>query len=115
MERNGNPSPVFDCNRQTEFRVTLRPATGGINGEITPSTGGINGEITPPNGEIKLKNGEMQIWDAISKNPGIKRDRLQMLTGIPLRTIDRIVKRLTAVQKIEYRGSKRTGGWYVRT
>ena len=104
MERNGNPSPVFDCNRQTEFRVTLRPATGGINGEITPS-----------NGEIKLKNGEMQIWDAISKNPGIKRDRLQMLTGIPLRTIDRIVKRLTAVQKIEYRGSKRTGGWYVRT
>lgn len=37
------------------------------------------------------------------------------VTGISLRTIDRIIKRLTNDEKIEYRGSKRTGGWYVRT
>ena len=108
MEHNGNPAPVFDYNKQTEFRVTLRPAVGEINGGIPPS----NGEIKPPSGEI---NGEIKIWEVISKNPGIKRDRMMMLTGISLRTIDRIVRRLTDSQKIEYRGSKRTGGWYVRT
>lgn len=112
MEHNGNPVPVFDYNKQTEFRVTLRPAAGKINGEI-------NGEIKPSNGEIKSSsgeiNGEIKIWEVISKNPGIKRDRMMMLTGISLRTIDRIVRRLTDSQKIEYRGSKRTGGWYVRT
>ena len=104
LERNGNPLPVFDYNKRTEFRVTLRPA----NGEIKPDIG----EIKPDIGEM---TGEMKIFDTISKNPGIKRDRLLLLTGISLRTIDRIVKRLTEDEKIEYRGSKRTGGWYVRT
>ena len=108
LERNGNPLPVFDYNKRTEFRVTLCPANGEINGEITTS----NGEIKPEVGEI---NGEMKILEAITENPGIKRDRLRAITGISLRTIDRIVKRLTDDEKIEYRGSKRTGGWYVRT
>ena len=108
LERNGNPLPVFDYNKRTEFRVTLCPANGEINGEITTS----NGEIKPEVGEI---NGEMKILEAITENPGIKRDRLRSITGISLRTIDRIVKRLTNDEKIEYRGSKRTGGWYVRT
>ena len=94
LERNGNPLPVFDYNKRTEFRVTLCPANGEINGEITTS----NGEI----------NGEMKILEAITENPGIKRDRLRSITGISLRTIDRIVKRLTDDEKIEYRGSKRT-------
>lgn len=108
LERNGNPLPVFDFNKLTEFRVTLRPANGGSNGEIPPS----NGEIKPEVGGIK---GEIKILDAISKNPGIKREGLRGITGISLRTIDRIVRRLTDDEKIEYRGSKRTGGWYVRT
>ena len=108
LERNGNPLPVFDYNKRTEFRVTLCPANGEINGEITTS----NGEIKPEVGEI---NGEMKILEAITENPGIKRDRLRAITGISLRTIDRIVRRLTDDERIEYRGSKRTGGWYVRT
>ena len=108
LERNGNPVPVFDYNKLTEFRVTLRPASGEITGKITTS----NGEIKQEIGEI---TGEIKILDAIEKNPGIKRDRLRAITGISLRTIDRIVKRLTNDEKIEYRGSKRTGGWYVRT
>ena len=97
MEENGNPNPIFDVNKLTEFRVTLRPAIGEINGE--------SGEI----------NGEMKIYSAICKNPGIKREKLFLLTEIPLRTIDRIVKRLKDAKKIEYRGSKRIGGWFVRT
>ena len=133
MESNGNPPPVFDVNKITEFRVTLRPSVGDISGEIN---GEINGEIKAPNGdageirgeikaktgevckingEINAKSGEIKIYDAIAENPGIKREKLLLITGIPLRTIDRIVKRLIEIKKIEYRGSKRTGGWFVRT
>ena len=57
LECNGNPLPVFDYNKRTEFRVTLCPA---------------NGEI----------NGEMKILDAITKNPGIKREHLRAITGV---------------------------------
>ena len=68
LECNGNPLPVFDYNKRTEFKVTLCPANGEINGKITAS----NGEI----------NGEMKILDAITKNPGIKREHLRAITGV---------------------------------
>ncbi len=135
MESNGNPPPVFDVNKITEFRVTLRPSVGEIKtqngevrgeikakngevGEIKAQNGEINGEvgeIKAQNGEINGDSGEIKIYDAIANNPGIKREALLLMTGISLRTIDRIVKRLTDDKKIEYRGSKRTGGWFVRT
>ena len=75
LKCNGNPLPVFDYNKRTEFRVTLCPANDEINGKITAS----NGEIKPEVGEI---NGEIKIWDAITKNPGIKRDHLRAITGV---------------------------------
>ena len=126
---DANPPPVFDVNKITEFRVTLRPSVGDISGEINGEikapngdAGEIRGEIKAKtgevckiNGEINAKSGEIKIYDAIAENPGIKREKLLLITGIPLRTIDRIVKRLIEIKKIEYRGSKRTGGWFVRT
>ena len=127
MEANCNPQPVFDVNKRTEFRVTLLPAThktGGDSGEmLSPSgdSGEINGESPSQsgeiNGEITGKSGEIKVYQAIAEHPGIKREALLLATGIPLRTIDRIVKRLSSgdSRKIEYRGSKRTGGWFVRT
>ncbi len=139
MEENGNPNPIFDVNKLTEFRVTLRPSVGGIktinaksgtinggingevgtingkSGEINAKRGEINGGINGKSGEINAKRGEIKIYSAICDNPGIKRERLLLLTKIPLRTIDRNVKRLTDAKKIEYRGSKRTGGWFPRT
>lgn len=127
MEANCNPQPVFDVNKRTEFRVTLLPAThktGGDSGEMLSSSGDsgeINGESPSQsgeiNGEITGKSGEIKVYQAIAEHPGIKREALLLATGIPLRTIDRIVKRLSSgdSRKIEYRGSKRTGGWFVRT
>ena len=137
LENNGNPPPIFDINKRTEFRVTLRPIpnirdresvissngrindeSGEINGEMKPvisPSGEINGEI---NGEIKpviSPNGEIKIRHAIENHPGIKREGLLLETKIPLRTIDRIIHRLKEKSKIEYRGSKRTGGWFTKS
>lgn len=129
LEKNGNPPPVFDVNKRTEFRVTLCPApspagnmeTAGRailpDGEITGGMGGDNGRIKPvisPDGEI---TGEIKILHAIEAHPGIKREGLLLETQIPLRTIDRILQRLKKREysKIEYRGSKKTGGWFIKS
>lgn len=74
-----------------------------------------------PNGKINLINGkisgEKKIIHAIAEHPGIKREGLFLETQIPLRTIDRILRRLRddADARIEYRGSRKTGGWFIKS
>ena len=87
------------------------------DGEITGGMGGDKGRIKPvisPDGEI---TGEIKILHAIETHPGIKREGLLLETQIPLRTIDRILQRLKKREysKIEYRGSKKTGGWFIKS
>ena len=79
-----------------------------------PDNGGINEPLNQLNGGI---NGEKKIFLAIAGHPGIKRDGLLLETQIPLRTIDRILRHLRegADAKIEYRGSKKTGGWFIKS
>ena len=122
LEKNGNPPPIFDVNKRTEFRVTLRPVPD--NGEKKDEillVGETNGEINAPSGEINAPSGEIhgekKIILAIAKQPGIKREGLLLETKIPLRTIDRILRRLRegGDAKIEYRGSKKTGGWFIKS
>ena len=111
LEKNGNPPPIFDVNKRTEFRVTLRPVPdhGDKMDVISPT-----GEIKTPTGEI---NGENKILRVIGDHPGIKREGLLLETGISLRTIDRILRRLRAEEdaRIEYRGSNKTGGWFIKS
>ena len=130
LEKNGNPPPIFDVNKRTEFRVTLRPIpdhgdkkavispSGEINEPLNQFNGGINEPLNQLNGEINGEiNGEKKIILAIAGHPGIKRDGLLLETQIPLRTIDRILRHLRegADAKIEYRGSKKTGGWFIKS
>ena len=112
MEKNGNPPPIFDVNKRTEFRVTLCPIPIMHDKDtIIPPNGGINGE----NGGINGRNGEIKIIHVIENHPGIKREGLLLETQIPLRTIDRFLQHLKRNFKIEYRGSKKTGGWFIKS
>ena len=65
--------------------------------------GGINGTI---NGTIKL------VYDAIIENAGASGPKLSELTGVSLRTLKRHVAELVEKRMVEYRGSKKTGGYY---
>ena len=79
------------------FRITIpyKPT-------ILP-VGGINGTI---NGTIKL------VYDAIIENAGASGPKLSELTGVSLRTLKRYVAELVEKRMVEYRGSKKTGGYY---
>lgn len=51
----------------------------------------------------------------IGANPGIKREKIFLHVQTSLKSVQRTLNRLSADKKIEYRGSKRTGGWFVKT
>ena len=140
LERNGNPKAQFDVNKLTEFRVTVlaRPESGTIkwhdgikSGQINPGSGQINpesGQINPESGQINPESGQIKqakpydteaqdhaTLEVIRNNPGIKLEAIFLEIRTSTRSVRRVLERLSANGKIEYRGSKRTGGWFVKT
>ena len=53
--------------------------------------------------------------EIIRNNPGIKMEAIFLEIGTSTRSVRRVLERLSGDNKIEYRGSKRTGGWFVKT
>ena len=103
LAANGNPRATFDLNHRTEFRVTVVGQSG-------------------PNARKRWSNpdnvaiAESKIIDFVKAHPGVKRDEISLELKIPLRTLGRHLKKLALERgAIEYRGTNRSGGWYVRT
>jgi len=95
--------PVFE-EFQHGFRVILFKAKldGGANGG---ANGGENG------GE---NEGATQLLSLLSNSPGLKTKELSFLSKTPLRTVERWLKQLKDEGKIEFKGSPKTGGYYVK-
>ena len=107
----------------------IKPESGPINSEsgpIKPESGPINSESGPINSESgPIKRTIAQTYDTesqdeavvaiISANPGIKREEIFLRVQTSIKSVQRTLNRLSAVNKIEYRGSKRTGGWFIKT
>jgi predicted nuclease of restriction endonuclease-like (RecB) superfamily len=53
-----------------------------------------------------------RIFNIIYMYPGIKIKELSERTRIPIRTLGRFLKELKKTKRIEYIGSKKTGGWH---
>ena len=125
MAMNGNPPPVFDVNKLTEFRVTVLVSAKTENiVPHEPPIGTINGTINsdkPINGTINvadLPSDETKILELISMHPGIQRRELSEKSGMSLRSLARLLKKMTSDPRnaqIEHRGSNKTGGWFRRT
>ena len=122
LAENGNPPPYFDLNRGTEFRVTVVARQDGeVNstiGEVNPVVGEVNsaiGEVKLPIGEVKrIATDDELVYQLICKTPGTKREKIFLEIKTSLRSIERSLKRLKDAGRIEYRGSDKTGGWFIR-
>lgn len=101
---------------------------GGTINVTEPENGTINGTINAAesalgmiNGTIKtadLPRDETRILELISTYPGIQRRELCEKSGISLRSLARLLKKMTSDPQnaqIEHRGSNKTGGWFRRT
>ncbi len=89
--------------------IIVESINGATNGPITePINGAINGAINGTiNGTIKE-----QILMFIRDHVGCKGADLARGTGLSLRTLARTISDMSDV--IEYRGSKKTGGYYLK-
>ena len=106
--QKGLQTPLFEEKAGafviTFFRKKLRE---GINGGLT---GGINGGLKEGiNGGLKL------LLHAINNNPGKRTNELARLLKISERTIENRIKKLKQQEKILFKGSKKTGGYFIRS
>ncbi len=97
-----------------EYKITIDFKETGENFIVILNNGGINkddGGINEDNGGI---NEDEKILDLIYKNPGIRTDSISKSLLISKRTVERYIKKLKDTDKIEFIGSKKTGGYFVK-
>jgi len=71
---------------------------------ITKKNGGINGGI-----KEELQN----LLLIIRSNQGLNANQIKDITNIPQRTLERWLNELKSLKLIEFKGSKKTGGYYA--
>jgi ATP-dependent DNA helicase RecG len=104
-ERAGLPQPTV-TDEMDVVRVTfMRPNLSGHKNDTINDT--INGTINDT-----IKGTEKLIYNRIVSSPGISAVALADEFEKSLRTIMRSLKILVDLNVIEYRGSKKTGGYF---
>lgn len=107
---NGNAKAKFEFDKPTEFRVTVYASQSG---HMAAESGHMAASLPPSAYDIDSQ--DRAVLDAIARHPGIKGEAIFLEVKTSLRSVRRTLDRLKMGQKIEYRGSRRTGGWFVKT
>ncbi|MBF0387116.1 MAG: hypothetical protein HQL20_04585 [Candidatus Omnitrophica bacterium] len=113
LKNNGSPAPVFETDDDREyFMVTLKinPRAQEMAAKIAPSRGRLSEGLS----EV-LSEGLKSLLRIIQENPGIKAKNLSPhLKDRPIKTIERQIKILVDKELIERRGSRKTGGYFIK-
>jgi ATP-dependent DNA helicase RecG len=109
LSENGNPAPVFNFKTQWVFGVTLFENPLAV---IPKNDVPVNVPLNVP-----LNDAGNSPLDAvlgiIAKQEGISAPAIAKIVGKDVRTIKRYIAELKKAGKIEYRGSAKTGGYFV--
>ena len=84
---------LVSLNYQTQKTSSIE-VSDGVNGGVS---GGVN-----------------ELLELIRSTPGRKSSDFRKALGQPQRTIERWLKQLKDTEKIEFRGTPKTGGYFVR-
>lgn len=104
-ERAGLPQPKITDERGVVKVIFMRPNLSGHK------NGTINGTINDTINDT-IKESEKLIYNRIVSSPGISAVALADEFNKSVRTIMRVLKHLVELNIIEYRGSKKTGGYF---
>ncbi len=88
LKENGNLEPQFEFN--SFYTIIFKRINGGI------------------------KSNEEMLLEIIIKNPGKRTTELAGVLNAASRTVEKWIKNLKDKEKIEYIGSKKTGGYFVK-
>jgi ATP-dependent DNA helicase RecG len=106
------PTMKFDYEESGDgFLVSLRYQEQKIS-SIPVSSEGINEGINEGISE-GVNEGVNELLESIRNDPGRRVPQLSDSLGIPTKTIERWIANLKRQGSIEYRGSKRSGGYYA--
>ena len=106
LDKNGNGRADFSFRLITAFEAKVGVSQGSAEADIAPSDGAIKGAI-------KLTDTERAVLSHIEHNPGANGLKLASSLGLGTSTVDRTVKVLKEAALIEYRGSRKAGGYFA--
>ncbi|MDE7090560.1 MAG: winged helix-turn-helix transcriptional regulator, partial [Bacteroidales bacterium] len=98
MKEAGLPEPKFGT--QGFFTVTFMKRAKG----------------TPTNNDRlndRLNSREKRVLQVLSETPGLRTNELSSLVEVSIPTLSRTMKNLINLGLIEYRGAKKTGGYFI--
>jgi ATP-dependent DNA helicase RecG len=98
MQTAGLPAPTWQERTESVVMTLLRPKLPGV------AIGALTGALT---GALK-----QQVIQLVHTTPGIQRKTIAANTNGAARTVDRCIAQCIAENKIERRGSKKTGGYW---
>ncbi|WP_081863556.1 winged helix-turn-helix transcriptional regulator [Akkermansia muciniphila] len=61
----------------------------------------------------RLNSREKQVLQILTETPGLRTNELSSLISVSIPTLSRTLKNLINLGLIEYRGAKKTGGYYI--
>ena len=98
LKMNGSPKATFETDNERTFFLSIIPVHNGFINQ----DGGINGGIND------------DILSVLSNFEGLKSREIKThFPNVSQRTIERAIKELKEIEMIEYKGSKKTGGYYI--
>jgi ATP-dependent DNA helicase RecG len=105
MEAAGLPFPTITSDEFffIEFqRTKIKPVEGVNEGVIEGVNEGVTGDIEG-------------LFQYIEKNPGKRVPQISKVLKVPAKTLERWLSQLKSESKVEYRGSAKTGGYFIKT
>lgn len=95
-----NSEPLFE-NFSGGFRIKFIQQEHPVS-EVPEEVGTLNGTLNE------------RVFEMIRRRLGVQRKDIIAETDLPVRMIARAIADLTSAEKIERRGSKKTGGYWAR-
>jgi ATP-dependent DNA helicase RecG len=130
MQEAGLPEPIFSTDGgffTVEFKRPkkddiVKTDDGIVNDIVKPNNGIVNVAENPNDDPIKSTNGpinapvnlEEQVFSLINTKEGLSAPEISKLVGKSLKTTKRYIKKLRELDKIEFRGALKTGGYYLK-
>jgi ATP-dependent DNA helicase RecG len=102
MKEAGLPEPQFST--QGIFTVTFMKRAK----PQSATDGTLNDRLND-----RLNSREKRVFQILSETPGLRTNELSALIEVSIPTLSRTLKNLIDLELIEYRGSKKTGGYFV--
>ena len=100
---------MYATIRQAKDTAGQVAGNGGLNGGLNRD---VNGDV---NGDVKSLNGILkEVYLIVLNKPGIKIGQIAEMREKSVSTVWKQLNKLKKKGMIEYRGSDKTGGYYVK-